>query len=475
MTLGTKGDQNQASEDGKTVSQFHGGAEAMRERLGHSLCLAKWQQTSLHLTTGQTNSCYHPPLHSMDPTAVAEDPSALHNTQHKKLERAAMLAGKRPSGCSYCWRMEDQGDLSDRHYRSSEPWAAQAFQDILSKDPMAWNVTPSYVEVNFSNACNLRCSYCSPQFSSTWAKEAKEHGAYPTRDRHNDPVHFTAANRNIPRHEGNPYVEAFWRWWPDLYPSLTHFRMTGGEPLMDKNTLRVLDHVLANPKPDLHVNVTSNFSVEPQLFTDYISRVKAITEGGCVEHFMQFVSLDAWDERAEYIRHGLDFGLLKRNVETYLREVPQRSSLTFIITMNVLNVSSLRQLLSWILELRETHSQHHQRIWFDTPLLRSPQWMSLEHAGEAWALELQTTLAWMELHHERADDLRRGFKDYELDRLRRVWHSVGRQPDRDHGIAVDFHRFFTEHDRRRGTDFAATFPELQEYWDESSWWSSQHG
>jgi hypothetical protein len=45
----------------------------------------------------------------------------------------------------------------------------------------------------------------------------------------------------------NPYVEAFWQWWPTLYPELEHFRMTGGEPLLDKNTYRVFDHVLANP------------------------------------------------------------------------------------------------------------------------------------------------------------------------------------------------------------------------------------
>ena len=35
--------------------------------------------------------------------------------------------------------------------------------------------------------------------------------------------------------EHNPYVEAFWRWWPDLYRDLHTFRITGGEPLLSKN------------------------------------------------------------------------------------------------------------------------------------------------------------------------------------------------------------------------------------------------
>ena len=61
--------------------------EQMKEKLGSSLCLAKWQQVSLHLPTGLNNSCYHPPLHEIDAQVVEFHPSALHNTQHKKEQR----------------------------------------------------------------------------------------------------------------------------------------------------------------------------------------------------------------------------------------------------------------------------------------------------------------------------------------------------------------------------------------------------
>ena len=29
----------------------------------------------------------------------------------------------------------------------------------------------------------------------------------------------------------NPYLTAFWKWWPELYKNLEVFPMTGGEPL----------------------------------------------------------------------------------------------------------------------------------------------------------------------------------------------------------------------------------------------------
>ena len=34
--------------------------------------------------------------------------------------------------------------------------------------------------------------------------------------------------------------------------------MTGGEPLMDKNTFKVMEYVLENPNKDLELSITTN-------------------------------------------------------------------------------------------------------------------------------------------------------------------------------------------------------------------------
>ena len=81
-------------------------AEAQLKRISPSMCYAKWAQMSMHLTNGTTHSCYHPPLHKIDVTEILDNPSALHNTKQKKQERKEMLAGKRPDGCSYCWKIK---------------------------------------------------------------------------------------------------------------------------------------------------------------------------------------------------------------------------------------------------------------------------------------------------------------------------------------------------------------------------------
>lgn len=445
-------------------------AESIKQKLDSvspSLCLAKWKQVSLHLTTGMNNSCYHPPLHRISVEEIGRDPGALHNTDHKKQQRLMMLRGERPSECQYCWNMEDLGQMSDRHYRSGEPWAAIDFDRIANSTGAEDDVIPSYVEVNFNNACNLACSYCSPQYSSTWAQEIERHGGYPTHVVHNDPSHFTGDRRVIANREHNPYLEAFWSWWPRLYPHLRHFRMTGGEPLMDRNTYRVFDYVLALPKPDLHLNVTSNFSVEQKLFDQYMDYVKRLCATN-IEHFMQYVSLDSGNPaHAQYIRHGLQYRRLWTNVNRFLSDIPYRNSLTFIITMNNLTVLGLQQQLEWILDLRKQYSTTYQRVWFDTPVLRQPAWQSLQILPPAYTGIMERVADWMELHRSESGDSMHGFRDFEIQRLRRdiAWMKKGH--DQDHSQArADFYRFFSEHDRRRSTDFLATFPEMRQWWNE---------
>lgn len=453
-------------------SKFLSSAEQMHDQLGPALCLAKWKQVSLHLPTGMNNSCYHPPLHAIDPAEIKIDVSALHNTAHKKTQRKMMLAGEKPSECQYCWNMEDAGKLSDRHYRSGEPWAAVDFEKIKNSTGEE-NVIPSYVEVNFNHACNLKCSYCSPQFSSSWADEVSRLGAFPTSSPHNSPDHFMGQRRPIPARESNPYVDAFWAWWPSLYPHLEHFRMTGGEPLLDKNTYRVFDYVLTNPNPRLHLNVTSNFSVDEKSWQRYLTYVKAICDGR-IEHFMQYVSLDGWGEQAEYMRNGLDFDLLWDRVNQFLTEVPNYSSLTFIITMNNLSVTSLDKLFAGILGLRKVYSVDYQRVWFDTPVLREPAWQSLQILPESYAERLEWLWAWMVRQIETEEAPFQGFKDYELHRLDRdiAWMRSAQLTDHSRAKA-DFYRFFSEHDRRRGTDFLKTFPEMRAWWEECAYHARQ--
>ena len=443
-------------------------AKEKLDSVSPSFCLAKWNQVSLHLPTGMTNSCYHPPLHKIDASKLDSNPAALHNTKQKLQERQQMLDGKKPAGCSYCWKIEDAGGTSDRVYRSGEPWAKQDFESIVGK-PIDSEWTPRYVEVNFNHACNFKCSYCSPQFSTTWAQEIERYGQYPTSPAHNAPEHFQGSRQSIPNREHNPYVTAFWKWWPTLYKNLKHFRMTGGEPMMDKNTYKVLDYVIDHPKKDLHLNVTSNMCPpDIKLKNKYYDKVKRICLDEHVEHFMQFVSVDAFGKQAEYIRNGLDWNYFQDNVEEFLQRIPVRNSVTFIITYNNLSVTSLDKLLNYIRQLRERYSTTYQRVWFDIPLLRQPLWQQITMLPPSYQKIHEDNISMMQKFQEGVykDSEYAVFKDFEIQKMLRNLAYWRKNYDANAQQKKNFYAFFSEHDRRRGTNFLNTFPEMEDFWRE---------
>ena len=255
-----KGDQV-SLEGGKLKSVYFKNAEDVFSEVNSvspSFCLAKWYNVSIHIPTGKTHSCYHPKAHQVPLEEIKIDVSALHNTNYKKEQRKLMLEGKRPSECNFCWETEDSGvQLSDRAYRSQDVYDPALIQEAQQLG-FTGNPNPRYVEVNFNQACNLRCNYCSPHLSTAWQQDIERHGPYKLADRvHNDlswMIQESKPNNSL----DNPYLLAFWEWLPQIYSTLQTFRMTGGEPLMDKNTFRMFDYVKTNPKKDLQLSITSN-------------------------------------------------------------------------------------------------------------------------------------------------------------------------------------------------------------------------
>ena len=213
-----------------------------------SMCVAKWNQVTIHLGTGLTHSCHHPSPHKIPLSELVGNPSALHNTNFKKSQRNLMLNGQRPKECDYCWRVEDahigateNNVFSDRITKSSESWALPHIQTIKNT-PWTDNVNPKYMEVSFDTTCNLKCAYCGPSYSTTWRQEIEEHGPYLLGDGALYDLGWLDKTGQLPMPitKPNPYIDAFWQWWPDAVKDLEIFRITGGEPLLSKQVFRVV-------------------------------------------------------------------------------------------------------------------------------------------------------------------------------------------------------------------------------------------
>ena len=497
-------------------------AHSTREKLNEvspSFCLAKWLQVSLHLPQGRTQSCYHPPTHSIPVELLKQNPGVLHNTPIKIAEREQMMKGERPKGCSYCWKIEDaksddpKGHISDRHYRSSEWWAEPAFEEIVAEGS-SWSGAPRYVEVNFNQACNFKCMYCSPHLSTEWQEDVETHGPFKLQDRVHNDISALEQSGMMPlkiSSKDNPYVQAFWEWWPTIYRKLRVFRMTGGEPLMDKNTFKILDYVNENPHGQLELSITSNFCPPDQkLFDTFLDKVKKLEEirvwddpenfnensgnhayvAPAYKHFMLFISLDGVGEQAEYMRDGLHYERLLSNIRTFLYET-HHTSISFINTFNLLSIPSLHKFMELILELRKEFGgknqkrilftpppsdniihppyelKKFQRIWFDIPILRYPNWFSIQNAKLKEIDEVKRVLDFMEqaVQDENYSHTFEGFKPYEILKLKRDIAVMEEQlntsdQELNHQNLI---KFIEQYDKRRNKNFIDIFPSLINY------------
>lgn len=432
-----------------------------------TFCLAKWHHTTIYLQTGETHSCYHPAPHKIPLDEIIIDPSALHNTEQKKHERLEMLNGGKPPGCNYCWNIEAMGEdyISDRKERNSTIYTPERFRQIKDGD---WdqNINPQYIEISFGNECNFKCGYCHPKHSSAYYKEIKDHGPYAMVKNHRNDINWF----KIYEEENNPYVEAWWRWWPAVSKTLTILRITGGEPLLQQSTWKLLDDLEVNPLPNLELNINSNMGVKPVLIRRLTQKVNSLVSQGKIRDFKLFTSMDTWGKPAEYIRTGLDTKVWEENLTTYLTET--NLPVTFMVTFSILTVTNFQSLLEKILDWRSKFNGNEQKKWqrvrFDTPFLKEPLQYDMN------ILPKDEFMPYMYSHLQFIKDNlndkdRTKFSELEYEKFLRVvkyMETTNYTAERIDEGRRDFANWFREYDLRRGTNFKETFPALVKFYEE---------
>jgi organic radical activating enzyme len=446
--------------------------EDKREKINNvscSFCTAKWLQTTLMLQNGYNHSCHHPAPHKIPLEEIAADPAALHNSKFKKAQRAKMLNGERPSECDYCWKIEDLNKdyFSDRHYKTSDTWAWDRFEEIATSDPQN-NVYPSYLEVSFSNACNFACAYCSPEISSKWMEDIKQNGPYPTtHGAHNLDYLKQSGKMPYKNNEHNPYVEAFWKWFPDALPHLKVLRVTGGEPTMSKDTWKLLDYLLENPRQGLDIAINSNLGVPDTLIDKLIEKIVALEKVGVKVDI--YTSLESTGAQAEYVRDGIGYMKWLQNVDKVLKNT--KSTVAIMTTVNILSLPTFIDFIMTVMDFRKEHntSFEHNRIPMSINIMRWPPHLQCtlldkeDRIATATTIELFCT-SWLKYYSP--EKFARIYLE-EFDQIQRLCEYLRTtEPAIEH--RADFVRYIQAYDKRRNKDFAKDFPEyvlLLEEWN----------
>jgi organic radical activating enzyme len=426
-----------------------------------SFCAAKWYNATIWLGSGQTTSCHHPPAHKIDAELIKTNPSAIHNTVEKKMDRLDMQLGSRPKGCEYCWKIEDMGRdaVSDRVYKS-KIYPIEALDEAYNTDHRE-DVNLRTLEIAFDRTCQFACSYCNPAFSTTWVKDIRSNGAYErlVSDGRN---HFTHSHDSAQLYrfgETNPYVEAFFAWWEtDLHKTLQELRITGGEPLMSGDTWKLIDWFKNNKgRSQTKLAINSNLGVDVD-----IDRLLGSIEGQNVDIY---TSMEATGIQAEYIRDGLDYTAWLVNVQKLLDSNDIRA-VHCMATINALCLDSLPDLLNQLIQLKQVYGR--ERVNFTLNILRFPSFQSALILPDNLRTQYKDRLQ-LWLDNNQTDPL---LHEHEINHMQRLidYLDVVKTPHSDAfdmpKLHNDFKQFFSQYDQRRGKNFANTFPQLNDWYND---------
>jgi len=206
--------------------------------------------------------------------------------------RKNMLDGIFPNDCKSCHRYDEKNIVSPRKAYNDY------FKDYLNESLENTNSDGSlkefkmrYFDIRFNNICNFKCRTCNASYSSQWEQENMKHipGFIP-----------------IPKNNKPLFLQEI----VDQIPNMKVAYFAGGEPLITEQHYTLLEEMIRTGESD-NIILRYNTNLSHLNFKDK----DLIQMWSKFKHSIELhVSIDHCGERAEYIRHGTDWGLIESNI-----------------------------------------------------------------------------------------------------------------------------------------------------------------
>ena len=202
-----------------------------------------------------------------------------------------------------------------------------------------------------------------------------------------------------------------------------------------------------------------------------IEKINRIEDEDRVNEFIIFTSLDGWGKKAEYQRFGLDFNLFWDNLNLILEKCP-RVNATIMATYNALSVSSYDKVIKGVYDLKTQYGSDdrywNSAVFLDSSYLRFPLHQTVQVLPKEMSNLIYKQAQLTEYMATPNFETRLiGYSDIEVQKIRRIYDwMLATDEEKIISQRQDFYRFFKEHDKRRGTNFKKTFPELADFYED---------
>jgi sulfatase maturation enzyme AslB (radical SAM superfamily) len=263
------------------------------QELKDSLCLMPW----LHLyvgTDGKANACCNASITygSVRNQTIKE----IWEGEKINTFRANLLKGKKDKRCAICYNKEAAGKSSIRT-ETLEKFKSH-FPTVLKEEQLT---KPVYLDIRFSNVCNLKCRTCWHGASSSWFEDAK---VLKTNFGDKAIIKATTNNSNL--------IEEVLEYSDDL----EEVYFAGGEPLLMEEHYELLDKIIEQQSLTTLIRYNTNLTklkLKGKSVIAYWRQLKNV-------HLS--ISIDDKEERGEVIRKGLKWSTLIENIKVIQNECP---------------------------------------------------------------------------------------------------------------------------------------------------------
>lgn len=333
--------------------------------------------------------------------------------------RQQMLAGNLPKECRACADAELRGEMSLRQRSNNHYKIIPKYAEKIIQHQGFPKTQPIDVECELTNLCNLKCTMCSGDQSSSLLAENNI---------------LKIHNLNQKEFDIKPGTEEKLKKWLDTKPKTVTFR--GGETMIVPEVKRLLEYGISNNLlDDTDVIIITNGT---KLTNEWLAILQNIKK------LVIMVSVDGIGDLNDYIRYGSQWSQIEKAINTM--KSMDHARVMLHCTLQNLNVLGVDQLINWTLD---------NNIFLSISVLETPNYLSIHNFPKELLLTARTRIA--QCRHFKND-----FTSTE-NLLNIVDAEINKS--KNEALWQEFISTINLRDKHRKNSILTVIPELKEYWN----------
>lgn len=360
--------------------------------------------------------------------------SMMNADDYKKM-RLAMLNDEPVEACQRCYDLELMGTWTLRQSQNTGRGVDNIPSLLSTKDDGSiTQFKMKYMDIRFSNICNMKCRSCGPSCSSLWAQEYKDrYGEARLKDRFN--IEKIVINNN----DGGAFFEQLKPYLKDV----EEVYFAGGEALITQEHYDCLDFWIENGLTEqVELTYTTNFSSLKFKDKDLIGYWKQFPK------IKVWASLDGKDNVAEFLRKGTDWDRIVENIK-YFKEFVPHAEFQITPTISIWNVFTFPEFFDYMIDQGLIDTKTAPRF----NLATHPWYANIQILPDFVKERLTNMYAEYVEKYKDNPDIQNGFV--------MIKHAINTGTENKHGI-LEFMNFNRELDLIRKENIFSVIPEIEE-------------